>query len=75
MSTKRIRRYFEEARNKGDLGVVEGSPSDFIRHRRQGSQAGTLEAQKDIIVRWRVAFPDYRDTVLSLVAEGNWVAA
>ena len=71
-----IRRYFEEARNKGDLGVVdEIFSSEFIRHTRRGSRAGSLDAQKDIIVRWRTAFPDYQDTVLSLVAEGDWVAA
>ncbi len=71
-----IRRYFEEARTKGDLGVVdEIFASEFIRHTRSGTQPGTHENQKRIIVQWRTAFPDYRDTVLSLVAEGDWVAA
>ena len=71
-----IRRYFEEARNKGDLSVVDEIFSgEFIRHTRQGSQAGSLDAQKDVIVRWRTAFPDYQDMVLSLVAEGDWVTA
>ena len=27
-----------------------------------------------MIVQWHAAFPDYRDTILSLVAEGDWVA-
>jgi len=72
-----VRRYFEEARNKGALHVVdEIFASEFIRHtRRGGSQPGTPEDQKRIIVQWRAAFPDYRDTVLSLVAEGDWVVA
>src|SRR5438132_9227994 len=71
-----VRRYFEEARNKCDLHVVdEIFARDFLRHTRRGSQPSSLEAQKQIIVQWRAAFPDYKDTILSLVAEGDWVVA
>ncbi|PKB71632.1 MAG: hypothetical protein BZY87_04525 [SAR202 cluster bacterium Io17-Chloro-G6] len=71
-----VRRYFEEARNKGDLGVVEEIfASEYIRKTRRGPQPGTHEGQKEIIVRWRAAFPDYKDVVLSLVAEDDYVAA
>ncbi|HEV8575431.1 MAG TPA: ester cyclase [Dehalococcoidia bacterium] len=80
MSTERnkavVRRYFEEARNTGALDVVdEIFASEFIRHSRRGSQPGFPAEQKRVIVQWRAAFPDYRDTVVSLVAEGDWVAA
>jgi predicted ester cyclase len=71
-----VRRYFEEARNKGALQVVdEIFASGFIRHTRRGSQPDSPEDQKRVIVQWRAAFPAYRDTVLSLVAEDDWVAA
>ena len=71
-----IRRYFEEARNKGDLGVVdEIFASEFIRQTRRGAQPGIPEGQQRFIVQWRAAFPDYRDTVLALIAEEDWVVA
>lgn len=70
-----VRRYFEEARNKGALHVVdEIFAREFLRHTRRGSQPGSPEDQKRVIVQWRAAFPDYLDTILSLVAEGDWVA-
>ena len=79
MSTDRnkavVRRYFEEGRNQGAVEVVdEVFASEFIRHSRHGSQPGFPAEQKHLIVQWRAAFPDYKDTIIALVAEGEWVA-
>ena len=70
-----VRRYFEEARSQGDLGVVdEICASQFIRRTRRGEYPGTPEIQKQVIVDWRTAFPDYLDTVLSMVANDRATA-
>jgi predicted ester cyclase len=75
-NTAIIRRYFEEVRTKGELGVIDEIFADeFIRHTLRGTQTGTPESQKHTITQWRTAFPDYRDTILALVAEGDRVAA
>ena len=70
-----VQRYFE-ARTNGDLDAVdEIFASSFVRHTPSGSKLGVPEDQKRVIREWRMAFPDYRDTIISLVAENDLVVA
>ena len=71
-----VRRYFEEVRSQGRLEVVdEIFAADAIRHTINGPQSAVPERQKLVVSQWRAAFPDYRDTILTLVAEGDQVVA
>ncbi len=71
-----IRRYFDEVRSQGHLEVVdEIFSADAIRHTINGPQQAVPERQKRVVSQWRTAFPDYKDTILSLVAEGDQVVA
>src|SRR5713101_1995711 len=71
-----VRRYFEEARSTGDLAVADEIYAEEFVVRTLGGLRKTGPArQKDVITRWRTAFPDYRDTVVGMVAEGDRVAA
>jgi predicted ester cyclase len=71
-----VRRFFDEARSQGDLGVVdEVYAPEFTRHTRRGESRVTPDFLKTGIMLWRTPFPDYRDTVMSMVAEGEWVSA
>lgn len=58
-----IRRFFEEAFNRGDPGAVEAV---WI--------AGQTEAGKRGVTNLRTAFPDYHRTVEGQLAEGDLVA-
>lgn len=70
-----VQRYFD-ARTTGDLAACdEIFAEEFVRNTVDGSFSSKPDDAKDIIVRWRTAFPDYRDKVLSLVGEGDLVAA
>jgi predicted ester cyclase len=80
MSTKEnkviIRRFFEEFRTRGELGALnEIFSSEFILQTRRGPRPGPREFLTRMVEQWFTAFPDYQDTILSLVAEGDWVAA
>ena len=72
-----IRRYFEEVRTQGKLDVIdELFAREFTRLRPGGiKRPGQHEGLKGGVATWRTAFPDHRDTILSLVAEGDRVAA
>src|SRR5713101_1600985 len=70
-----VGRYFEAARSNGDLTVVdEIYAHEFDVRTLDGPRKAGPARQKDAITRWRRAFPDYRDTVVEMVAEGDRVA-
>jgi predicted ester cyclase len=70
-----VQSYFD-ARTAGDPAACdEIFASEFIRNTVDGSYTSGPDDAKDVIVRWRTAFSDYQDTVISLVADGDMVAA
>jgi predicted ester cyclase len=71
-----VRRYFEEARSLGDLTVIdEIYAEEFVVQTVDGPRVARPDRQKRVITQWRTAFPDYKDTVIRMVAEGDRVAA
>jgi steroid delta-isomerase-like uncharacterized protein len=70
-----VRRYFEEARSTGDLAVVDQIYADeYVVQTAAGTRRVTPARQKKAITIWRRAFPDYRDDIVGMVAEGDQVA-
>jgi steroid delta-isomerase-like uncharacterized protein len=67
-----IRRYIEEAWNKGNVGIIdELMASDYARH--MTNAALDREGQKQRILGFRRAFPDVHMIVERMVAEGELV--
>jgi predicted ester cyclase len=57
-----IRRYVDEALNRGILDVIDEHLGEFA------------QPAKTRVRAWRTAFPDFHTTIETLVAEGDWVA-
>jgi predicted ester cyclase len=57
-----IRRYVDEALNRGILDVIDETRGELAEH------------AKEKVVAWRNAFPDFHTTIETLVAEDDWVA-
>jgi predicted ester cyclase len=57
-----IRRYVDEALNRGILEVIDETRGELAQH------------AKEKVVAWRTAFPDFHTTIETLVAEDDWVA-
>ena len=57
-----IRRYVDEALNRGILDVIDETRGELAEHAKQK------------VVAWRNAFPDFHTTIETLVAEDDWVA-
>jgi len=71
-----VRRYFEEVRSQGRLEVVdELFAPNAIRQTINGPLQAVPERQKRVVTQWRLAFPDYKDTILTLIAEDDRVMA
>jgi steroid delta-isomerase-like uncharacterized protein len=70
-----IRRFCEEAWNKGNLDVLpEIFAPDYVRHDlRPGNPVSGPEGQKRIAADFRAAFPDLRTSIDLMVAEGDMV--
>ncbi len=69
-----IHRLFEEAVNRGNLGVVDESIApNYVNHNLPAPTPGP-EGFKLIITMFRTAFPDLEATVEDVIAEGNQVA-
>ncbi len=69
------RRVVEEFLNTGDPTVAdELFALDYVDHSPSHPELGGLENVKRSVGEWRKAFPDSRNTVESLVAEGDMVA-
>ena len=72
-----VRRFYDEVWNKGNLDAAdEIFAADYVRHDlRPGQGLPGAAGQKKIAAEFRAAFPDVRNTVDLMVAEGDYVAA
>ncbi len=70
----KVRRFFEEAWNKGNLAVVDeiGDPNG-VAHVVGAPDLRGAEATKQFITVYRTAFPDLHITIEDQVAEGDKV--
>jgi predicted ester cyclase len=80
MSTKKnkenIRRHVEELWNKGNLDVIpELIAPNYVAHPLSGDEVKGVDGFKQIVTTMRTAVPDLHYTILSMVAEGDMVAA
>ena len=67
------RRWFEDLFSRGDLDAAkEIISADFVDHLTHEDERG-LEELKYYVTIYRTAFPDIRDTVEEIVAEGDKV--
>jgi steroid delta-isomerase-like uncharacterized protein len=67
------RRWFEDLFSRGNLDAAkEIISADFVDHLPREEER-SLEELKQYILMYRAAFPDIRDTVEELVAEGDKV--
>jgi steroid delta-isomerase-like uncharacterized protein len=67
------RRWFEDLFNRGDLDAAQEILSaEFVDHLPREEERG-LEELKQYVVMYRAAFPDIRDTIDEVVAEGEKV--
>ena len=57
-----IRRYVDEALNRGILDVIDETRGELAEHAKMKVRA------------WRTAFPDFHTTIETLVAVDDWVA-
>jgi steroid delta-isomerase-like uncharacterized protein len=70
-----VQRIIDEVVNGGNYAVVrEVLADDFAIHKAGMSFPPGPEAFKMAVREWRDAFPDYRVTVLQLIAEGDFVS-
>lgn len=70
-----VRRMFEEAWNHGNLTVVDDCLSpDAVNHQPGETFRGTA-GQKEMITRYRTAFPDCRLDIEELFSSGDRVVA
>jgi predicted ester cyclase len=69
-----VARIVDEVVNSGDYAVVrELFSPDFVIHKAGMSFPPGPEAFKMAVREWRDAFPDYRVTVIGLIAENEYV--
>lgn len=70
-----VRRFIDEALNKGDLSVVDDSYSDdLIDHDRGHPHLGTgKEEGRNEVTMYRTGFPDIHQTINEMFCEGNAV--
>ncbi|HLQ29843.1 MAG TPA: ester cyclase [Ktedonobacteraceae bacterium] len=70
----RIRKYIDEAWNKGNVDIIdEMMAPDYARYPNGPGKPLNREEQKQRIVAYRKAFPDFHLTIEDLVAEGDKV--
>ena len=72
-----VRRYFEEGWNQGNLEVADAIlSSSFALHNPNLPQpVRGIEGLKQVITRFRAAFPDLYVAINQLIAEGDTVMA
>lgn len=71
-----VRRALEDLFNTGDLEIAdEVFAADYVDHSPSDSEASGLENIKRFVGEWRIAFPDTRNVVEDMIAEGDKVAA
>jgi predicted ester cyclase len=70
-----IRRYIEEAWNKGNVNIIDQVMADNYARYIPGPELPLdREGQKQRIRAFRLAFPDFHLTIDDMVAEGDKVA-
>jgi predicted ester cyclase len=72
-----VRRYIEEAVNKGNLAIIDDLMSTHYRNPMRpstGAPGAGSERYKQSVARDRVAFPDLEVTFDCMIAEGDLVA-
>jgi len=72
-----VRRFYEEAWGRGELGVIdELFAEDYVRHDlRPGDPPPGPQGMRQITADFRAAFPDLQLTVDLMVADGDLLAA
>jgi steroid delta-isomerase-like uncharacterized protein len=71
-----VRRIIEEFFNTGNPALAdELFAPDYIDHNPSNPEMGGLENVKRSVADWRYAFPDTKNTVEDVIAEGDKVAA
>lgn len=73
-----FRRFYEDAWNSGDLALAdELLAEDFVNRELPEAMASEShrELYKQAIVETRAAFPNWRNTIEDMLAEGDQVAA
>ncbi|MEJ2558224.1 MAG: ester cyclase [Anaerolineae bacterium] len=69
-----VRRYLDEAGNKGNLGIIdELMAPDYARYTTGPVGALNRESQKQRIAGFRAAFPDIHVTIEDIVSEADKV--
>jgi steroid delta-isomerase-like uncharacterized protein len=70
-----VRRWYDEAWNKGDMAAVDDllSPT-YVGHAAGAPDVKGTEGIKQLVATFGTAFPDHRVTVEDIVAEGDKVA-
>jgi predicted ester cyclase len=70
-----LRRLYEEAINKGNLAVLsEVMAPDYIYHGVGGVELKGSEGFGKYVTMLRTAFPDLKFTLVTVIAEGDYVA-
>ncbi len=72
-----VRRFYDEVWSKGNLDAADDIfAADYVRHDlRPGNPLAGPAGQKKIAADFRAAFPDLRQTIDLVVAEGDMVVA
>lgn len=71
-----VSRFFYEVWNGGDLDLIEGLfAKDFTNHTPLPGQRAGRDGVRQLVERWRAAFPDVSITLDLLVGEGARAAA
>ncbi len=69
-----LRRFYEELWSKGNLEVIpELVAEDFVDHHPLPGAPQGREGLAALVVMWRSAFPDMRESVEDLISEGDKV--
>ena len=70
-----VRRIQEEVWSRGDLSALDEifSPH-FVGHATGGATWRGPQAVRDLVLQWRLAFPDWTETAHDFVAQGDKVA-
>jgi predicted ester cyclase len=68
------RRVFEEAFNRGALGVIDDAVEDGAVDHQHPDEPSFREHLKQVVVAMRTAFPDLHFAITEMIGEGEWVA-
>jgi predicted ester cyclase len=71
-----VRRFFEACWNAGDLAALDACMAPGVLAHGPRGDASTVDRAwvRDMVTRWRSAFPDDRIVLEHVIAEGEFVA-